>query len=53
MKKIVLFAIIAIMAVSAAGYAQIILMGSDKRDDCGGCGGGDRVCCSSTNLNFG
>ncbi|WP_294965132.1 hypothetical protein [uncultured Flavobacterium sp.] len=53
MKKIILFTILAVMAVSAAGYAQIVIMGNDKPMDCDGCGGGDRVCCANTTQNFG
>ncbi|WP_291143244.1 hypothetical protein [Flavobacterium sp. UBA7680] len=52
MKKIILFSIVAVMAVTFAGFAQTITVFSAPKD-CGGCGGGDRVCCASTSQNFG
>lgn len=51
MKKVILFSLIAVITVTVAGFSQITTR--DVPADCGGCGGGDRVCCANTTLNFG
>jgi hypothetical protein len=53
MKKVIVFSLIAVITVTAAGFSQIIISTRDVPADCGGCGGGDRVCCANTTLNFG
>jgi hypothetical protein len=50
MKKMILFSIVAVVVVTFSSFAQDIGLRYQK-PDCGGCGGGERVCCASTNLN--